>query len=81
MNVEIEKIINSLKGVASVLSTMSEVPDGSMIWNEWALHLLYKELDENIKKLEMIASSEDDKKMRKLERSSDEGCGFSFFRE
>ncbi|MBE5879064.1 MAG: hypothetical protein E7288_03695 [Lachnospiraceae bacterium] len=56
MNVEIEKIANSLKGVASVLSTMSEVPEGSMIWNEWALHLLYKELDENIKKLEEIAS-------------------------
>ncbi len=56
MNVEIEKIANSLKGVASVLSTMSEVPEGSMIWNEWALHLLYKELDENIKKLEEIAN-------------------------
>lgn len=56
MNVEIEKIANSLKGVASVLSTMSEVPEGSMIWNEWALHLLYKELDENVKKLEEIAS-------------------------
>lgn len=56
MNVEIEKIANSLKGVASVLSTMSEVPEGSMIWNEWALHLLYKELDENIKKLEEMTN-------------------------
>jgi len=27
-----------------------------MIWNEWALHLLYKELDEDIKKLEEIAN-------------------------
>jgi len=60
MNIEIEKIANSLKGVASVLSTMSEVPEGSMIWNEWALHLLYKELDENIKKLEVIANYKDD---------------------
>lgn len=56
MYVEIEKIANSLKGVASVLSTMSEVPEGSMIWNEWALHLLYKELDENIKKLEEMTN-------------------------
>lgn len=60
MNIEIEKIANSIKGVASVLSTMSEVPEGSMIWNEWALHLLYKELDENIRKLEDIASEGDE---------------------
>lgn len=60
MNVEIEKIANSLKGVASILSTMSEVPEGSMIWNEWALYLLYKELDENIRKLEEIANMNDE---------------------
>ena len=59
MNIEIEKVANSLKGVASVLSTMSEVPEGSMIWNEWALHLLYKELEESIKKLEEIANEND----------------------
>lgn len=60
MNVEIEKIANSLKGVASVLSTMSEVPEGSIIWNEWALYLLYKELDEDIRKLEEIVNCKDD---------------------
>ncbi len=59
MNIEIEKVANSLKGVASVLSTMSEVPEGSMIWNEWALHLLYKELEGNIKKLEEMANGDD----------------------
>ena len=59
MNIEIEKVANSLKGVASVLSTMSEVHEGSMIWNEWALHLLYKELEENIKKLEEITNRND----------------------
>lgn len=59
MNIQLEKITNSLKGVASVLSTMSEVPDGSMIWNEWALHLLYKELAENIEKLEAITYKDD----------------------
>ena len=63
MNIEIEKVANSLKGVASVLSTMSEVPDGSMIWNEWALHLLYKELDENIRRLEEIANCTDDEEI------------------
>ena len=60
MNVEIEKIANSLKGVASVLSTMGEVPEGSIIWNEWALYLLYKELDEDIRKLEEIVNCKDD---------------------
>lgn len=64
MNIEVEKITNSLKGVASVLSTMSEVPEGSMIWNEWALHLLYKELDENIRKLEEIANCKDDEEIK-----------------
>lgn len=59
MNIELEKIANSLKGVASVLSTMSEVPEGCMIWNEWAMHLLYKELSENIEKLEEIAYRKD----------------------
>ena len=43
-----------------MLSTMSEVPEGSMIWNEWALYLLYKELDEDIRKLEEIANCKDD---------------------
>ena len=61
MNIEIEKVVNLLKGVASVLSTMSEVPKGSMMWNEWALHLLYKELDENIRKLEEMTNCKDDK--------------------
>lgn len=49
------KIANSLKGIASILATMSEVPKGSMIWSEWAMHLLYKELSEDIEKLEEIA--------------------------
>ena len=60
MFIEIGKIVNSLKGVASVLSTMNEVAEGSMIWNEWAFHLLYKELDEDIRKLEEIANCKDD---------------------
>lgn len=47
MYIEMEETTNSLKGVASVLLTMSEVLNGSMIWNEWALHLLYKELAED----------------------------------
>jgi len=58
MYIEIEKITNSLKGVASVLSTMSEVPNGSMIWNVWALHLLYRELALDIEKLEKIIDNE-----------------------
>lgn len=53
MYIEMEETTNSLKGVASVLSTMSEVPNGSMIWN------LYKELAEDIEKLEQIANIEE----------------------
>ena len=55
MDIEMEKIANSLKGIASILSAMGEVPKGSMIWSEWAMHLLYKELSEDIEKLEEIA--------------------------
>lgn len=58
--IEIEEIANSLKGVASILSTMSEATDGSIIWNEWAIYLLYKELNEDIKKLETIENCKDD---------------------
>lgn len=55
MNVEIEKITNSLKGIASILFALSEVPKGTIIWNEWAMYLLNKELSEDIEKLEKIA--------------------------
>lgn len=54
MNLEIEKVTNSIKGVAGMLSAMSEVADGSMIWNEWVLYLLYKDLSECIEKLEEL---------------------------
>lgn len=58
MYVQLEIIANSLKGVASIISTMSEVPDGSFVWNEWAMGLLYKELSKNIEQLEKIAFRE-----------------------
>lgn len=60
MDAKLEKIANSLKGIASILSTMSEVPRGSITWNEWALHLLYEELDEDIRTLEAIANCKGD---------------------
>ena len=62
MNVRMERITNSLKGVASMLATMSEVPMGNMIWNEWALNLLYKELAESIYELEGMVYREGDSK-------------------
>lgn len=55
MHVGIEKVANSLKGVASIIASMSEVPAGGIIWNEWALDLLNKELTESIEQLEKIA--------------------------
>lgn len=67
MKIELEKIVNSLKGVASVLSTMSEIPEGSMIWNEWALHLLYKELNEDINKLEAVINAESNRTNENME--------------
>ena len=58
MHMQLEIIANSLKGVASILSMMSEVPEGTFVWNEWAMELLYKELSLNIEKLEEIALRE-----------------------
>jgi len=54
MEKELEKVNYSLKGVASILLMMSEVPYGSMIWSEWALDLLYRELKECINMLELL---------------------------
>lgn len=50
--VEYEKILNSLKGISSILTTMSEVPNGGIQWNDFALLLLNKELQECIAKME-----------------------------
>lgn len=55
MNTEIENIANTLKGVACILSSMSEVPQGSMVWNEFAMHLLCDSIEECVKKLEELA--------------------------
>ena len=49
--IEVEKISNRLKGVASVLATMGEV-NGSMVWSEWAMSLLFDELEDCINKLD-----------------------------
>lgn len=51
---EIEEIIHSLKGISSILDTMSNVEQDGSRWNEWALQLLNKELNECIKNLEEI---------------------------
>lgn len=60
MYMQLEIIANSLKGVASIISAMSEVPEGTFVWNEWAMDLLYKELSTNIEKLEKIALRENE---------------------
>lgn len=52
--IKLENVTNALKGVASVLATMSEVSGGSMIWNEWALHILYEDVRECVEELESI---------------------------
>lgn len=58
MNVELEEIGNRLKGVASVLSIMSECPKGDIAWSEWALQLLHNELAACIGELEDLARKE-----------------------
>lgn len=50
-NEELETISNSLKGVSSILLMMSEAPDGSMIWHEWSLDLLYREVNSCVERL------------------------------
>ena len=60
MNMDIEEVINSLKGIASIIITMSTNNDNSR-WNDWALFLLYNELAVDIEKLEiMVGKDEDD---------------------
>ena len=57
---DIEEVINSLKGIASIIITMSTNTDNSK-WNDWALFLLYNELAVDIEKLEiMVGKDEDD---------------------
>lgn len=57
---DIEEVINSLKGIASIIITMSTNTDNSR-WNDWALFLLYNELAVDIEKLEiMVGKDEDD---------------------
>lgn len=55
MQIELEKIIHSLKGVASILSIMSEIPKGNLLWQEWAFQLLLDILSRCIKSLEEMA--------------------------
>ena len=60
MNMDIEEVINSLKGIASIIITMSTNTD-NLRWNDWALFLLYNELAVDIEKLEiMVGKDEDD---------------------
>ena len=57
---DIKEVINSLKGIASIIITMSTNTDNSR-WNDWALFLLYNELAVDIEKLEiMVGKDEDD---------------------
>lgn len=57
---DIEEVINSLKGIASIIITMSTNTD-NLRWNDWALFLLYNELAVDIEKLEiMVGKDEDD---------------------
>lgn len=48
---EVEKVSNRLKGVASILSAVGEV-QGGMVWQEWGMSLLADELEDCINKLD-----------------------------
>ncbi len=47
-----EKIISTLKGISSILAALSEVRVNGIIWSNWGLQLLNKELIECINALE-----------------------------
>lgn len=49
--IEVEKISNRLKGVASILSAIGETK-GDMMWQEWGMSLLADELEDCISKLD-----------------------------
>lgn len=55
---ELEKTTNEIKGVASLLLMMSEVPDGDYKWHEWAFYDLFWKLEECAEKLEAIAEGQ-----------------------
>ena len=53
--IEMEKTLNELRGVASVLLMMSEMPKGDFQWQEWAFHNTFTKLEERIVRIEEIA--------------------------
>lgn len=52
-----EQTINTLKGISSILVSMSENTGGKILWNEHALLLLNTKLVECIKELEQNEKS------------------------
>ena len=52
--IELEKTTNEIKGVAGVLLMMSEIPEGTYQWSEWAHYNLFLRLEVCIEKLEAI---------------------------
>lgn len=54
MDTEEEKLIGSLKGIASIIFMMNEVPEGGILWNEYAKQMLCEKLRKNIEILEGI---------------------------
>lgn len=52
--VELEKATSEIKGVASMLLMMSEVPKGDYKWEEWLYYDLFLKLEECIERLEAL---------------------------
>lgn len=49
---DLERIIHTLKGISSILVTMSEVRTGKVRWDCWGIALLNQELIKCIESLE-----------------------------
>lgn len=52
--IEMEKTINSLKGVAGILLAISQAPEETIVWREWVYDLLYEEVRGSVEKLEEL---------------------------
>lgn len=47
-----QEIINTLKGISSILTAMGESKVGGLVWGEWGLELINTELIQCIEALE-----------------------------
>ncbi len=59
---ELEKATSEIKGVASMLLMMSEVPKGDYKWEEWLFYDLFLKLEDCVERLETLYEPKEEEK-------------------